>query len=78
LKLSSKLPEHENLGELIFLEEDNEGDKLYYRECLTLWSKEEQLAYEKENDRTCGFHWQVYGMNPIFGVSAWLLKGEEI
>lgn len=77
MKLSLKLPEHENLGELTFSEEDN-GDKLYYRECLGRWSKEEQLAYSESNPRTCGFHWQSYGMNPIFGVSAWLLKGEEI
>jgi hypothetical protein len=76
MKLSLKLPEHENLGDLTFKEED-EGDKLYYRKCLTRWSKEEQLAYTKENDKVCGFHWQVYGEYPIFGVSAWLLKGEE-
>ena len=77
MKLSDKLPAHENLGELTFLEEDDEGDKMYYRECLTRWSKEEQLVYEKENDKVCGFHFQVYGAYPIFGVSAWLLKGEE-
>tara|TARA_R110000751_G_scaffold10899_1_gene39504 strand:- start:395 stop:631 length:237 start_codon:yes stop_codon:yes gene_type:complete len=78
MKLSIKLPEHENLGELTFLEEDGEGHKIYYRGCLTRWSKEEQDEYEDANRFCNGFYWQTYGMNPIFGVSAWLLKGEKI
>ena len=77
MKLSSKLPEHENLGELTFLEEED-GDRMYYRECLTRWSKEEQKEYEVANEYCCGFYWQVNGIYPIFGVSAWLLEGEEI
>ena len=77
MKLSEKIPEHEYLGDLTFLEEED-GDRFYYRPCVGLWSKEEQKEYEDANEYCCGFHWQVNGMNPIFGVGAWLLKGEEI
>ena len=79
MKLSEKLPPHENLGELAFLKEEEEtGDKLYYRPCLTRWSENEIKTYESNKDERCWFGWVVYGANPIFGVSAWLVKGDEI
>ena len=77
MRLTEKLPPHDNLGELVFLEEDEEGDKIYYRQCLKHWSKNEIKKYEEAN-KCIGFFWQVKGPRPIFGVSAWLLKGEEI
>ena len=78
MKLSEKIPPHNNLGEITFLEEDDEGDKLYYRECLTRWSDNEMKLYLSDKDERCWFGWVVTGASPIFGVSAWLLKGEEI
>lgn len=79
MRLSEKLPSHENLGELTFLEEEEEtGDKQYYRECLTRWSDNEMKKYETSANNQCWFGWVIFGKNPVFGVTAWLLKGEEI
>tara|TARA_R110002051_G_scaffold177478_4_gene247343 strand:- start:388 stop:801 length:414 start_codon:yes stop_codon:yes gene_type:complete len=82
--ISNKLPKHPLLGELTFLEEDNEGNKLYYRECLTLWSKEEQKAYEVANKCCSPFYGFIHSMGdfanrtntPIFGISAWQYADE--
>ncbi len=79
MKLSEKLPSHDNLGEITFLEEEEEtGDKIYYRPCLTRWSDKEIKDYETATNDLCWFGWVIYGANPVFGVSAWLVKGEEI
>ena len=53
MKLSEKIPSHDYLGEIAFLEEDDDGDKLYYRECLTRWSDNEMKLYLSDKDERC-------------------------
>ena len=42
---------------------------------LYRWSKEDMEAYEAENNKAF-FCFAVTGANPIFGVNAWIIKGE--
>lgn len=71
----SKLPPHEGLGEIVLQEADEDGDILFYRPCLYRWSKEEQEKYVRENDGS-QFGWCVYGANPVYGVTAWIVGDE--
>lgn len=48
-----------------------------FSKCLYRWTKEEIAEYEAENDRS-HFGWCVYGANPIYGVSAWIVKELEV
>jgi len=68
-----KLPKHDGLGDIVLQEPDEDGDVSFYRQCLHRWSKEAQKEYEAENDKVY-FGWCVTGANPIFGVSAWIVK----
>jgi hypothetical protein len=72
----SKLPPHEGLGDIVLQDADENGDIPFYRPCLYRWSKKEMAKYEAENDRSY-FGWCVYGANPVYGVSAWIVKEES-
>ena len=53
-----------------------EEEILSMREWLLYrWSKEDMEAYEAENNKAF-FCFAVTGANPIFGVNAWIIKGE--
>tara|TARA_B100000886_G_C20280950_1_gene431151 strand:- start:493 stop:735 length:243 start_codon:yes stop_codon:yes gene_type:complete len=73
----NKLPPHEGLGDIVLQEAEEEtGDIPFYRPCLYRWTKEEIAEYEAKNDKSY-FGWCVYGATPIYGVSAWIIKGSE-
>ena len=70
----NKLPTHDGLGDIVLQEaEEGTGDIPFYRPCLYRWSKEAQKAYETENDRAF-FCFAVTGANPVYGVTAWIVK----
>ena len=74
----NKLPPHDGLGDIVLQEAEEEtGDIPFYRPCLYRWSKEAQKEYEAEND-LAWFGWCVYGANPVYGVSAWIVVGDEV
>ncbi len=74
-KQLNKLPPHDGLGDIVLQESDEDGDIPFYRPCLYRWSKEDMEAYEAENNKAF-FCFAVTGANPIFGVNAWIIKGE--
>ena len=76
MKQLNKLPPHDGLGDIVIEEPDEEGDISFYRPCLYRWSEEAQKEYEAENDKA-NFGWCVTGANPVWGVYAWILAGDE-
>ena len=71
--ISKLLPYEEGLGEIVIKETDEDGWIEIYRPAEKYWSEKEQARYEEENEGTY-FGWCVYGANPIFGVSTWILE----